>query len=966
MTASLHRLGTGRAAGLYYTNDSAREARPDRRDEYYLSESGGRWWSTGESVVRHGTAIDVRSFRDLCAGLDPRTGQSLVRGAGEGHWAGVDLTITSGKSVSVLWAAGDESQRAAIEGAHRQAIERALSFVADEGLVVVRTGAGGVNHHRPSDLMFGLFDHYTTREGDPNIHTHCVMMNVAGAPPRAGSGRYKARHLTIEPDGLFKWTRVVGAAYRSEMAAALRERFDLTYRPAGQGQWEIEGVAQELLVAFSKRSAQIDARVGPDATPAQREIAALATRRGKDEVRTGTELEALWHDELASAGLDPWHDALAAGRVQDHPHPVVLDERDRLFDPPEIEGTSPVRAAASAGFRHENVLTRKDLLQGALERAGLQGIGVDQMLTELSGLEANKTLVPLLEAHGLPACWTTPAIAVSEAALLRAASRLDEGIWIEPEAVEAAIARAPHLSEEQREAVRHAANWDGVALLEAGAGTGKTTTTSAVVDSARASGLQVLGLAPSWVAADELARASGIEAVAIARWRQDRDAGRGAPLHARSLVLLDEAGMVSTRDLEAVLTAAHEARAKVLLIGDRRQLPSVGGASALRAVADVVERSAVLVEVRRQEVEWQRAASILMARGDAEAGLRAYAARDRVELVSGVHAAQARAIARWTELRAGNGEDVAIVTRRNRDAAMLNRMAREVLRGEGRLGPDIVDLPALDRDDNRVELSLAVGDQLRFGESLSHLGVRNGNRATVEAVTLSEHGEFRVRLRLEDGRVLDEPWARLAREPLFRRKPAPPRIVPAYAGTAYSVQGRSMAATVVSVTTATDAREIYVALTRHKTDVRVVVERDRLEARCRLRQADRRQAPTTTAVLEALFTEARQYREKRNVADFVADRVAFRADGRLRLHEVAPVPDVARASRAARALREALQTFARDRLIVPAWRLIDEHGRRLLRPIPDRVRALVRKLGEHLSVTRRPERPQERDISWER
>ncbi|WP_246750872.1 hypothetical protein [Methylorubrum rhodesianum] len=74
MTASLHRLGAGAEAGLYYTNDSAREARPDRRDEYYLAEGGGVWWSTGESVVRYGASIEAASFRDLCAGRDPRCG----------------------------------------------------------------------------------------------------------------------------------------------------------------------------------------------------------------------------------------------------------------------------------------------------------------------------------------------------------------------------------------------------------------------------------------------------------------------------------------------------------------------------------------------------------------------------------------------------------------------------------------------------------------------------------------------------------------------------------------------------------------------------------------------------------------------------------------------------------------------------------------------------------------------------
>nr|NKR04291.1 AAA family ATPase [Escherichia coli] len=263
-----------------------------------------------------------------------------------------------------------------------------------------------------------------------------------------------------------------------------------------------------------------------------------------------------------------------------------------------------------------------------------------------------------------------------------------------------------------------------------------------------------------------------------------------------------------------------------VLIGDRRQLASVGGASALRAVADVVGRSAVLEQVRRQTVEWQRAASVLMARGEVEAALRAYAARDRIELIAGAEAAQVRALAVWSEQRAAHGEDVLIVTRRNADAAALNVQARAVLRGGGRLGPDLITRPAHDRDDRPVALPLAVGDALRFGESLPHLGLRNGNRARVEAITVEPEGGARLRLALEDGRALEVAWSDLAQQPRFGRKRSQPRIVHAYAGTAYAAQGRTSSAAVMYVGAATDAREIYVGLTRHRHEARVVVERD--------------------------------------------------------------------------------------------------------------------------------------------
>ncbi|KNY19630.1 MobF family relaxase [Methylobacterium sp. ARG-1] len=962
MTASLHRLGAGPAAGLYYTNDSQREARPDRRDEYYAKDGDGVWWSSGGTVVRHGAAIDAASFRDLCAGYHPSTGKALVRGAGAGHWAGQDCTLTPGKSVSVLWMAGTPEQRAAIEAAHRTAVERALAFVAAEGLVTVRTGAGGVERHRPSDLIIGRFDHYTTREGDPNIHTHCVFINVAGAPKNTGSGRYKSQtHLTIEVEQLYTYQITVGAAYRAALAEDLHRRFGFRYREAGCGQWEIAGPPEALLANFSKRSEQILDYAGAGATPAQREVAALATRRGKHELPTGPELETRWREELAACALDPWDaahhpeldPALAAARAA---------ELEPPFDSPEIPGDSPVARAASALFRHESVLTRKDLLQRALEFAGLQGLGVGEVEAELTRMEQDGTLLPLAAAEMVPgasACWTSPGIAASEAAMLRAADRPLERTWITPEAVATALARDDRLSPEQAEAVRHAAGPDGVGLLQAGAGTGKTTTAATLVDAAHKSGMRVVGLAPSWVAADELARSTGIPAQAIARWRHDRARATrsGAERHTDvaaldrdTLVLVDEAGMVGSRDLEAVLSAAQIAGAKVVLIGDRKQLASVAGASALRAVAEVVGRSAVLGEVRRQTVDWQRAASVVMARGDAEAGLRAYAAEHRVELVPGIEAARGRVIAAWTEQRVRHGGDVLIVTRRNADAAALNARARAVLRAEGQLGPDLITPPARDREDRVVPLALAVGDQLRFGESLSHLKLRNGSRARVEAIVAEPDGNAHLRLALEDNRVIEVAWNELRRVPRFGRRPAHPKVVHAYAGTTYAAQGRTCSAAVMYLGSGTDAREIYVGLTRHQHEARVVVERDRLDALCRQRQADPRMPATDTMVLERLFREALSYHEKANVIDYAADRVAFVRDGLLRLPErVAPGIDVGRAVRAARALREAAAWLGVERLIVPAWRLVDAYGRRLSRAPAPAVRSLVAQVTRRLS-----------------
>jgi conjugative relaxase-like TrwC/TraI family protein len=932
VTATPHKLGAGSRAGLYYTNDSAREARPDRRDEYYTRDGGGVWWSSGESVVRHGAAIDAASFRDLCAGINPGTGKSLVRGAGEGHWAGLDVTVTPGKSVSVLWMAGTPEQRDAIEGAHRLAVDRALRFIVDEGLVVVRRGAGGKDRSPPTDLIVAQFTHFTTREGDPNIHSHCVIMNVAGAPKTGGPRRYRNRHLTTDPEKLYSWQLTLGAAYRSALAEQLAAA-GLTPRPAGRGQWELVGLPQDFLEIFSKRSHQVEALVGRSASAARKQIAALQTRRAKEDVPTGAELEQRWRDELAQTGIEPWEAAL-------RPTPdlaVGLDqkpERDVFLDPPEIVGAEPVAVAASELFRHDSVIDRRRLLEGALVQAALQKLGPSAVYAELARLEAHGGLLRLSAD-----CWTTPAVAACEAAMLRAADRPQEREWFKADALAAALGQAPDLSQEQHEAVRQAARTDGVSIVEAGAGTGKTTLARVLVDAAHRSDLKVIGLAPSWVAADELSASTGIEAIAIARWRHDRAQGRGRDLDASTVIVVDEVGMTGTRDMSAILTAAHECGAKIVLMGDRRQLASVSGASALKAISEVVSRGAVLDGVRRQTVEWQRAASVLMARGDAEAGMRAYASRDRMELVAGETAAQDRVISIWREQRARYGEDVLIITRRNSDGAALNRAAREVLKAEGLIKGGELELPALDREDKRGMLSLACGDRVRFSENLPNLAIRNGNRGTVERIH-RDQGGVRIAFALEDGRLIEDAWQRFARE-RPGRKILPPRIVHAYAGTVYAAQGRTAAASVLYIARPTDARETYVGLTRHRHDAHIVVERERLDALCRQRQADHRMAPTVTAMRERLFGEARQYREKENVVDYCADRRVFTRTGQVTL----PGPETAKGTvervlLAARGLREALAWLDPTRLFVPMWRLV-ERGRGLAPALPPRLSAIV-------------------------
>jgi ATP-dependent exoDNAse (exonuclease V) alpha subunit len=351
------------------------------------------------------------------------------------------------------------------------------------------------------------------------------------------------------------------------------------------------------------------------------------------------------------------------------------------------------------------------------------------------------------------------------------------------------------------------------------------------------------------------------------------------------------------------LRVAQLTHAKVVCLGDRKQLQAVQGGSALRAVADVISRNAVLSQVRRQKVAWQRAASMVMAQGDPEAGLRAYAMNDRVELVSGEVNAQARVIEIWKNYRRAHGDDVLIITRRNTDAAALSKAARAALRAEGLLhGPDR-SLIAVDRDKKISSIELARGDRIRFGENLPQFRIRNGTRGTIECIGINGD-EFDLAVRLDDGRLIEERWSSLVRKQLGRVA-NPPRISSAYAGTAYSVQGRTSVAAILYIAKPTDAREIYVGLTRHTMDTCVVAESDRLEAAVRTRQSDVRVTVSKTSTRERLFAESRSYAEKANVVDYVSDRIAFMRTGHVDIQRDARSLNITRIARSAQRIFEA-------------------------------------------------------------
>ena len=160
-------------------------ASPEKRDSaaYYLDNGAGEdtgvWWTVAPgALVPNGQPVDPNAFRRLARGVDPVSGKPLVQTNSTKRLAGYDLQFAAPKSVSVLWAAGTPEQRAKMEGIHRRAVQAALEGIREEGLIITRRGKGGAVKEAVANAAVAEFMHTTSRAGDPQLHSHAILLNT--------------------------------------------------------------------------------------------------------------------------------------------------------------------------------------------------------------------------------------------------------------------------------------------------------------------------------------------------------------------------------------------------------------------------------------------------------------------------------------------------------------------------------------------------------------------------------------------------------------------------------------------------------------------------------------------------------------------------------------------------------------------------------------------------------------------
>ncbi|WP_315730740.1 MULTISPECIES: Ti-type conjugative transfer relaxase TraA [unclassified Bradyrhizobium] len=454
--------------------------------------------------------------------------------------------------------------------------------------------------------------------------------------------------------------------------------------------------------------------------------------------------------------------------------------------------------------QQQSTFTRRELAKFAHRHSD----GLDQFSQVVGAMQGAPDLVELgKDAYGEDR-FTTRGMVEAEQRLRHASELLAdrEQHKVREADREAALARAEArglvLSSEQAEALAHVTDRRDLSVVVGHAGTGKSAMLGVAREAWEAAGFEVRGVALSGIAAENLESGSGIESRTIASlehgWEQSRDL-----LRSSDVLVIDEAGMVGTRQLERVLSRAAEAGAKVVLVGDPQQLQAIEAGAAFRSIHER-HGGAKIGEVRRQKEDWQRDATRDLATGKVGHALDAYRTQAMVHEAESREQARGDLIERWDRDRQASPDRSRIIlTHTNDEVRILNEAAREQMRAAGDLGAEVTVTV------ERGARTFASGDRVMFLQNERGLGVKNGTLGTVEQV-----GSQSMAVQTDDGRSVH-----------FDLKDYN-RIDHGYAATIHKAQGMTVDRVHVLATPGMDAHSSYVALSRHRDGVDLHYGRD--------------------------------------------------------------------------------------------------------------------------------------------
>jgi conjugative relaxase-like TrwC/TraI family protein len=679
--------------------------------------------------------VDPAVFKDLLAGKVAEQQLGRHRANGEiQHHPGWDFAVNAPKSVSIMaLVAGD----ARVLAAHEKAVGVALSYLEEHAALRHRAN-GEIVHETTGRLVFARFTEHASRELDPHLHTHVVVMNITN---REDGGAM----ASLETRAMFAEQRAAGQVYRNDLAHALRELgYEIEFDPR-KGLFQIAGVPKELITEMSQRAGQIDAHAREHGLTGQaaRRVSFYETRGPKEKV-----------------GLDALH-ARWSSRSDRH-RPALEEVRaaaDRTGERDILPAPATAARAMLFGLRHEEGREAVNNLGRLFARALASHVGEVRLADVRPLAEAHEAQRKLLatraqtgdEVHtrGRTSRRTARlelalsdhlSLALGDAEPIAAAARLKE------------VSAATGLNAAQEAALMHIGTTpDRVVGVHGVAGAGKSTLIGALNQAAEP-GTTLIALAPTSSAAANLGATAGIESRTVA----SLIASGGRQLDDRHVLVLDEAGQLGNRQAIRMLEISRLTGARLILLGDNRQTGAIEQGKAFWLMQRLGLPTAELTESVRQETRAMKAAVT-------QARLHNYAESlanlDKVTSGESTDKLAERLVGEWTRLKPENRANTNILVLENATRLIVNTKVREALKTEGAIAAEEARLAVLTpsgmtEQEKHLARFYSGGQVVIFSRDNAGLGIARDAEYRVVGTGRDGAGRQIVKLVDEHGRTI--------------------------------------------------------------------------------------------------------------------------------------------------------------------------------------------------------------------
>jgi len=687
----------GTEAGRYYI---------DRLPSYYLDggEPPGRWWGQGAADLGLEGVVDTDNFLTVMAGRNPYTGEDLGRRFGDQSVRGFDATFSAPKSVSLLWALGDDRTQKQVSEAHDQAVDAVLGWVEDHAHTRLRRN-GHIVCVDADGLIVGVFRQHTSRRLDPQLHTHAVIANRVEAP----DGRWLALDArTIKVD-----QRTLSAVYHANLRSELTTRLGVAWRAPEHGIAEIEGIPDEVLAEFSQRTRDVDRRLaqklerfeasmGREPSDQERwqleREAVLDSRPAKPHGVSLSDLRDDWQKRTFELGYAPGRLVRrAVGRhlgmgIDQFADEIVAEALESLAGRQSSWRLAELVRELAAALPTTTAVASAELTT-ILESLACQ-VGekrcVDISRPSPTGVELRRDRRPVTES-AVDRTLTTRAILDEEEGLVAWARH--RKTWQPDTSYPWPTLTSRGLSEGQVNAVAAVAGSGGLELVVGPAGAGKTTALANAVEILGFQQRSVFGVAPTAAAAEVLGTEANMRSDTLDKLLHEHTRPARPPLPeydlpAGTTLVVDEAGTVSTPKLAALARLADQKQWRVVFAGDPRQFAAVGRGGMFGHLGDSLG-AVELDEVHRFTHQWEANASLRLRAGDPTV-IDIYDKRGRIHSGT-VYEMESEIIGAWAAGRE-RGESVALMANSNDTVHRLNQQCQQRLVGCGHLDPTGPDL----------------------------------------------------------------------------------------------------------------------------------------------------------------------------------------------------------------------------------------------------------------------------------